>query len=92
MSTHSCIKLKDAAAQCTTLARIESCPRNIKLWMHHNMLKLDVAQRKTLTRIEDCPKNINREVMLFSSRHNHKSMDTTSVNVGNSSNFRLHGM
>ena len=58
--------------------------------------KDDVAQSEALTRIENCLEDIellqiklNADihtlgVMLFYSKHNSKSMDTISVNVGNS--------
>ena len=62
-------KSKDDVAQSEALTRIESCLKDIESWMHHNMLKLNTDKT---------------EVMLFSSRHNSKSTDTISVNVGNS--------
>ena len=62
-------KPNDKVVQSEALTRIENCLKDIELWMHQNMLKLNADKT---------------EVMLFSSKHNSKSMDTISVNVGNS--------
>ena len=62
-------KPKDDVAQSEALTRIENCLKDIEMGMHQNMLKLNADKA---------------EVMLFYSKHNSKSMDTISVNVGNS--------
>ena len=63
-------KPKDDVAQCEALTRIENCLKYIESWMHQNMLKLNADKT---------------EVMLFSSKHNSRTMDTISVDMGNSS-------
>ena len=60
----------DTMIQHEAVSRIESCLKDIEAWMHTNMLKLNADKT---------------EVMLFSSKHNSKDLDTTSVNIGTAS-------
>ena len=58
-------KPKDDVAQCEALTRIENClMKDIESCMHQNMLKLNADKT---------------EVMLFSSKHNSRTMDTISI-------------
>ncbi len=63
-------KPNDDVTQHEALTRIENCLKDIELWMHQNMLKLNADKT---------------EVMLFSSKHNSRNLDSISVNVANSS-------
>ena len=61
-------KPKDDIALIEALTHTENCLKNIELWMNQNMLKLKADKT---------------ELMLFSSKHNFKSMETILVNMIN---------